>query len=147
MPSLAVYVGACEPGVPERAGGGLGVQLRERFVVGLARGMLKDASDVGLALDRQVRGRDRGSSARCATSASGGRSDGRSAADRCRALWAGSVSSRRCRQRAIATVGRIRIRRDDPLTEADYQKAIEAGGFTGTTIVGTDLATLRPPPK
>src|SRR5262249_35588111 len=56
MPSLAVYVGACEPGVPERAGGGLGVQLRERFVVGLARGMLKDASDVGLALDRQVRG-------------------------------------------------------------------------------------------
>ena len=51
--------GAREPGVPERAGGGLGVQLRERFVVGLARGMLKDASDVGLALDRHVRSRDR----------------------------------------------------------------------------------------
>jgi hypothetical protein len=27
------------------------------------------------------------------------------------------------------------------------QKAVEAGGFTGTTIVGTDLATLRLPPK
>ena len=34
-----------------------------------------------------------------------------------------------------------------PLTEADYRKAVEAGGFTGTTIVGTDLATLRLPPK
>ncbi len=32
-----------------------------------------------------------------------------------------------------------------PLTEADYRKAVEAGGFTGTTIVGTDLATLRFP--
>jgi ribonuclease Z len=32
-----------------------------------------------------------------------------------------------------------------PLTEADYRKAVEAGGFTGTTIVGTDLATLRLP--
>src|SRR5438477_11455947 len=30
-----------------------------------------------------------------------------------------------------------------PLTEADYRKAVEAGGFTGNTIVGTDLATLR----
>jgi ribonuclease Z len=30
-----------------------------------------------------------------------------------------------------------------PLTEADYRKAVEAGGFTGTTIVGTELATLR----
>src|SRR5229473_709857 len=29
-----------------------------------------------------------------------------------------------------------------PLTEADYRKAVEAGGFTGITIVGTDLATL-----
>ena len=34
-----------------------------------------------------------------------------------------------------------------PLTEADYRKAVEAGGFSGTTIVGTDLATLRLPVK
>jgi ribonuclease Z len=34
-----------------------------------------------------------------------------------------------------------------PLREADYQKAAEASGFTGTTIVGTDLATLRLPAK
>lgn len=34
-----------------------------------------------------------------------------------------------------------------PLTEADYRQAVEAGGFTGRTIVGTDLATLRLPPK
>jgi ribonuclease Z len=34
-----------------------------------------------------------------------------------------------------------------PLTEADYRKAVEASGFAGTTIVGTDLATLRLPPK
>jgi ribonuclease Z len=34
-----------------------------------------------------------------------------------------------------------------PLTEADYRKAVEASGFTGTTIVGTDLASLRLPPK
>jgi ribonuclease Z len=34
-----------------------------------------------------------------------------------------------------------------PLTEADYRKAVEAGGFTGTTIVGTDLASLRLPTK
>lgn len=33
------------------------------------------------------------------------------------------------------------------LTEADYRKAVEAGGFTGTTIVGSDLATLRLPMK
>jgi ribonuclease Z len=32
-----------------------------------------------------------------------------------------------------------------PLTEADYRKAVEAGGFTGNTIVGTDLATVRLP--
>jgi len=31
------------------------------------------------------------------------------------------------------------------LTEADYRKAVEAGGYTGNTIVGTDLATLRLP--
>jgi ribonuclease Z len=33
------------------------------------------------------------------------------------------------------------------LTEEDYRKAVESGGFTETTIVGTDLATLRLPPK
>jgi ribonuclease Z len=36
---------------------------------------------------------------------------------------------------------------DGPLTEADYRKAVEAGGFTGNTIVGTDLATLRLPAR
>src|SRR5437762_3951969 len=36
---------------------------------------------------------------------------------------------------------------DGPLTEADYRKAAEAGGVTGNTIVGTDLATLRLPSK
>jgi ribonuclease Z len=34
-----------------------------------------------------------------------------------------------------------------PLTEADYRKAVDAGGFTGTTIVGTELASLRLPAK
>jgi ribonuclease Z len=34
-----------------------------------------------------------------------------------------------------------------PLTEADYRKAAEHGGFTGNIIVGTDLASLRIPPK
>jgi ribonuclease Z len=34
-----------------------------------------------------------------------------------------------------------------PLTEADYRKAVEAAGFTGNTIVGTELATLRLPTK
>jgi ribonuclease Z len=33
------------------------------------------------------------------------------------------------------------------LTETDYRKAVEAGGFTGKTIVGTSLVTLRLPPK
>jgi ribonuclease Z len=33
------------------------------------------------------------------------------------------------------------------ITEADYRKAVEAGGFTGNTIVGTDLATLRIPAR
>jgi ribonuclease Z len=32
------------------------------------------------------------------------------------------------------------------LSQADYRMSVEAGGFTGTTIVGTDLATLRLPP-
>jgi len=34
-----------------------------------------------------------------------------------------------------------------PLTEADYRKAVEDSGFTGKTIVGTDLVTLRLPPQ
>ena len=34
-----------------------------------------------------------------------------------------------------------------PLTQSDYRKAVEAGGFTGNTIVGTDLASLRFPTK
>jgi ribonuclease Z len=33
------------------------------------------------------------------------------------------------------------------LTDVDYRKAVEAGGFTGTAVVGTDLATLRLPAK
>jgi ribonuclease Z len=33
------------------------------------------------------------------------------------------------------------------LTEADYRKAAEAGGFTGNVIVGSDLATLRLPAR
>jgi ribonuclease Z len=33
------------------------------------------------------------------------------------------------------------------LTEADYRKVVEAGGFTGNTIVGTDLASIRLPAK
>ncbi|MFB9263346.1 MBL fold metallo-hydrolase [Bradyrhizobium erythrophlei] len=33
------------------------------------------------------------------------------------------------------------------LTEADYRAAAETGGFAGTTIVGSDLATLRLPAK
>src|SRR5262249_55240237 len=85
-----------------------GVQLRERFVVGLARGMLKDASDVGLALDRHVRSRDCPPRRAARPPASGGRSDGRSAADGCRASWAGSVSSRRCRQTSTTTAARRR---------------------------------------
>jgi ribonuclease Z len=34
-----------------------------------------------------------------------------------------------------------------PLTEADFRKAAQDGGFTGHIIVGTDLASLRLPPK
>lgn len=34
-----------------------------------------------------------------------------------------------------------------PLTQADYKKAVENSDFTGETIVGTDLVTLRLPPK
>lgn len=33
------------------------------------------------------------------------------------------------------------------LSEADYRRAVEEGGFAGTTIVGVDLATLRLPLK
>ena len=49
------------------------------------------------------------------------------------------------------SIGAVRHNRwnvpDGPLTAADYRKAVEAGGFTGNTIVGTDLATLRLPAK
>lgn len=31
------------------------------------------------------------------------------------------------------------------LTEADYRKAVESSGYTGTTVVGTDLVSLRLP--
>jgi ribonuclease Z len=34
-----------------------------------------------------------------------------------------------------------------PLTEADYRKAAEASGFTGNSVVGTDLASIRLPTK
>jgi ribonuclease Z len=34
-----------------------------------------------------------------------------------------------------------------PLTEADYRKAAQDGGFTGHIIVGTDLANLRLPTR
>jgi ribonuclease Z len=34
-----------------------------------------------------------------------------------------------------------------PLTEADYRKAAQDGGFTGDIVVGTDLASLRLPAK
>ncbi len=34
-----------------------------------------------------------------------------------------------------------------PLTEADYKNAAQGGGFTGTVIVGSDLASLRLPPR
>jgi ribonuclease Z len=34
-----------------------------------------------------------------------------------------------------------------PLSEADYRKAAEEGGFTGSIMVGTDLASLRLPIK
>ncbi|MEA2861038.1 MAG: hypothetical protein QOC72_3077 [Methylobacteriaceae bacterium] len=33
------------------------------------------------------------------------------------------------------------------LTEADYRKAVESSGFTGLTIVGTDLVSLRLPAR
>jgi ribonuclease Z len=34
-----------------------------------------------------------------------------------------------------------------PLTQADYRAVVEASGFTGNTVVGTDLATVRIPAK
>jgi ribonuclease Z len=36
---------------------------------------------------------------------------------------------------------------DGALTEEDYRKAVESSGFSGNTIVGKDLATLRLPAK
>ena len=34
-----------------------------------------------------------------------------------------------------------------PLTEADYRKVVEASGFTGNIVAGTDLASVRLPAK
>ena len=34
-----------------------------------------------------------------------------------------------------------------PITQADYRKAVQDGGFTGQIVVGTNLASLRLPPK
>lgn len=34
-----------------------------------------------------------------------------------------------------------------PLTEQDYKRAAEDGGYTGNIVVGTDLASVRLPPK
>ena len=36
---------------------------------------------------------------------------------------------------------------DGPLTEADYRSAVEASGYSGKIIVGTDLASVRLPAK
>jgi ribonuclease Z len=33
------------------------------------------------------------------------------------------------------------------LSDEDYRKAVESGGFSGNTIVGKDLASLRLPAK
>jgi ribonuclease Z len=34
-----------------------------------------------------------------------------------------------------------------PLTEEDFKKAVQKGGYTGNIVVGTDLASVRLPPK
>jgi len=34
-----------------------------------------------------------------------------------------------------------------PLTEQDYRKAAQDGGYTGNIVVGTDLASVRLPAK
>jgi ribonuclease Z len=34
-----------------------------------------------------------------------------------------------------------------PLTQADYRQAVEASGFTGNIVVGTDLAVVHLPAK
>jgi ribonuclease Z len=36
---------------------------------------------------------------------------------------------------------------DGPLSEADYRKSVEAGGFTGNIVIGTDLASVRLPSR
>ena len=33
------------------------------------------------------------------------------------------------------------------LTEGDYRKVVQDTGFTGSTVVGTDLANIRLPAK
>src|SRR4029453_11852803 len=67
---VAVHVGAAEPGGLQRAPRRFGVELSQGLLVGLARGMLEDTGDVGLALDThgssrvQVRGELSGRKAR-----------------------------------------------------------------------------------
>src|SRR5712671_3454937 len=46
---ISVDVVLGEPGIDERALGAFGMQLKQRLVVGLARRMLEDSDDIGLA--------------------------------------------------------------------------------------------------
>jgi hypothetical protein len=68
-------------------------------------------------------------------------------------LSAGGLKIGRFAERRIlddVLQGREDGKRDDSLgllTEADYKKAAQAGGFTGNIIVGTDLASVRLPVK
>ncbi len=52
---IAVDVVLAEPGIGERALRAFGVQLEQRFVVGLARRMLEDPDDIGLPFDAHRR--------------------------------------------------------------------------------------------
>jgi ribonuclease Z len=45
-----------------------------------------------------------------------------------------------------AMQGTVKIQ-GGPLTEQDYKKAAQDGGYTGNIVVGTDLASVRLPPK
>ena len=48
---ISVDVVLAEPGVGERAAGAFGMELEQRLVVGLARRVLENPDDIGLALD------------------------------------------------------------------------------------------------
>src|SRR5438093_3201962 len=52
---IAVHVVPGQPRVGQRAPRGLGVELGQRFVVGLSRRVLEDTCDVRLALDAHAR--------------------------------------------------------------------------------------------